>query len=334
MAAVKTPPLELPALGLGLAGFAQAQQDILTEALAHFNSGMRWHVTKLSHADAWCANGSGVSLLEDGSLQIASGAGGTRPLRLDLDQADRPIAFSLPLATGLKTVVTFDPKSQAGIKKVLDRFEGWLRPMTVQFCLASHIAQENLDINTGVYHVSVQGRLLAVVGRGGAGVLPIANPADLVQAVWARRPGFADDIPRHFLRIGFPQLMWQYAMRTTRDVLPVRFRTGLIYWRAPPQLPHRLLNDSHLILARELAHAPVTFRDLGPRTGLSDAQLARNLGALYVVGAITTDRRRAASHSTGAEKARGKQIAAGTSPGEGASTMDSTAPAPFHPDGL
>ncbi|HMA08497.1 MAG TPA: hypothetical protein VKP68_11565, partial [Ramlibacter sp.] len=245
----------------------------------------------------------------------------------------------------LLDVTTFHLNSPASIQAMLDRFGGWLRPMAVQLSLASYIAEHNLDLNTGVFHVIVKGRLQAVVSRNGVGVLPIADPAEVIDANWAHRPPFADEIPRHFLRIGFPQLMWQYAMRTNRDVLPARFRTGLIYWRAPPQLPNRLLADTHLIMARELSHAPATFRDLSERTRLPDAQLARCLGALYVVGAITTDRRRASSsaHSdAGAEReyalASLRESFASTSSStrdpldEGPGFLaDATAPAPFNP---
>src|SRR5665647_2515753 len=90
--------LELPVLRLGIVGFAPAQHALLEAALANVDSGMSWQVTRLSQADAWCADGSCVEMLPDGSLQIGSTAGGARPIRLNLDQADRPIAFSLPLA--------------------------------------------------------------------------------------------------------------------------------------------------------------------------------------------------------------------------------------------
>ena len=340
-------PLELPVLRLGLVGFAPAQHALLQSALANVDSGMSWQIAKLSHADAWCANGSCTEVLPDGSLQIGSTAGGARPVRLNLDESDRPIAFSLPLASKqLRDVTTFHLTSPASIRAILDRFDGWLRPMAVQLCLASYIAEHNLDLNTGVFHVIAKGRLQAVVSRNGVGVLPIADPGEVIDASWAHRPPFADEIPRHFLRIGFAQLMWQYAMRTDRDVLPARFRTGLIYWRAPPQLPNRLLGDTHLIMARELSQAPSTFRELGERTQLPDAQLARCLGALYVVGAITTDRRRASSAAQPQAGTHNESVLASLRESFASTSSslrgdlderpgffaDATAPAPFNPN--
>ncbi len=332
--------LELPVFRLGLVGFAPAQHALLESTLGHVDSDMGWQLAKLSHADAWCANGSVLEVLPDGSLQIGSTAG-ARPVRLNLGDSERPIAFSLPLATRqLKDVATFHLNSPASVKGMLDCFGGRLRPMAVQLCLAAYIAEHNLDFNESVFHVTAKGRLQAVISRSGVGVLPIADPAEVVSASWAHRPPFANEIPRHFQRIGLPQLMWQYVMRTSRDILPPRFRTGLIYWRAPPQLPHRLLADAHLIVARELSRSPATLRDLGEHTRLTEAQLARCLAAFYVAGSITTDRRR----SAGARAERNSTMAslresfmstcaslsgdADQAPGF---VADVTAPAPFIP---
>jgi hypothetical protein len=87
--------------------------------------------------------------------------------------------------------------------------------------------------------------------------------------------------------------MWQYALRTARDVLPRRYRTDVLYFRRPPRLPQRQLRDSHLLLLRELAFAPGNFADLQQRTGLAGAQMAQDLAALYLVGAITSNPKRA-----------------------------------------
>ena len=335
-------------LRLAIVGFTPAQHGLLEAALANLDSGMCWQEANLSQADAWCVNGSCTEMLADGSLQIRPPTGADRPVRLNLEQTERPTAFSLPLASKqLRDVATFHLNSPASIKAMLDRFDGWLRPMAVELCLASYIAEHNLDLNSAVFHVTAKGRLQAVVSRSGVGVLPIADPAEVADADWARRPPFADEIPRHFLRIGFPQLMWQYAMRTTRDVLPARFRTGLVYWRAPPQLPNRLLTDTHLLMARELSQAPATFRELEQSTQLPDAQLARCLAAFYVVGAVTTDRRRASTApGHAAAEARNESALASlresfastnaslrgdlnASPGF---VADATAPAPFSPN--
>jgi hypothetical protein len=54
------------------------------------------------------------------------------------------------------------------------------------------------------------------------------------------------------------------------------------------------MKDAHLLLMRELLAQPgLNFEGLQANTGLGEAALARCLSALYVVGAITSNPRRA-----------------------------------------
>lgn len=287
------PTVEFPVLRLGLLGFSPAQAAILETALVVLRTRLRWRLVALDEADAVCVNGSRVAPLPDGSLQVAPSAPGAPPMRFDPAHSDRPMSFTLPLAPGVGADSTFDMASPASTRAMLEKFEGWLRPVAIQFCLASRIVQERLDVSS-VYHVSVDGRLVAVVSRrSGVGVLPIADPFHLVNALWARRPGPADEIPGHFVQVGLGQVLWQYAMRTTRNLLPTYFRSGPIYWCRAPQLPQRLFDDSHLKIVRELVQAPTTFAELGRRTGLTEAVLSRDLAGLRIVGAVTHDRKQA-----------------------------------------
>ena len=294
MASDKLPSAELPILRLALLGFSPAQQAIVETALVVMRTRLRWRLARLTDADAVCVNGSSVTPLADGSLQIRASVPGTAPLRIDPTHSERPMAFSLPLAQGVQAGSTFDLASPATTRAMLEKFEGWLRPVSVQFCLASRIVQSRMDLSGTVYHVTVDGRLVAVVSRrSGVGVLPIADPFHLDNALWAKRPGPADEIPGHFVQVGLSQVLWQYAMRTQRNLLPTYFRSGPLYWCRSPQLPQRLFRDSHLLIVRELAQGPVAFADLGRRTGLPETVLSRDLAGLRIVGAVTHDRKQA-----------------------------------------
>jgi hypothetical protein len=89
--------------------------------------------------------------------------------------------------------------------------------------------------------------------------------------------------------------MWRYALRTTADLLPPRYRPGRIYFRRPPKLAPRLLGDVHLAIMRELARGHASFDELQQRTGLAAQALGHALGALFLTGAITTSADRAGS---------------------------------------
>jgi hypothetical protein len=298
---IRPPPppiVDRPVLRLGLAGFNNAEQAHLKAALvsraARYQ--MNWELSSLGDADAWCVNGAHVQGLPDGTLRVTPGLPSGRSIRINPAEIDWPVAFSTPLdVPGFQPAYAFEPQVPASVGSVLTQLEGWLRPLMVQFHLAAHIVEQDLDLRSAVFHVTVNGKLYAIVSRRvGIGVWPIADPAEMPHAIWSHRPGMADTIPSHFIRTDFSQLMWQFATRTSRDCLPSHYRTRRLYLRRAPRLPMRLVNDACLLLVSELGNAPGTMSELAQRSGMPEPQLARHLGALYMVGSITADPKRAA----------------------------------------
>jgi hypothetical protein len=72
-------------------------------------------------------------------------------------------------------------------------------------------------------------------------------------------------------------------------VLPSRYREQRIYLRRVPRLPAHWFDEVHLMLMRELMTRPATLAVLQERSGCSEPDLLRHLGALYHGGALTTD---------------------------------------------
>lgn len=284
-----------PVLRLGLAGFSSVEEEAIRTAVRAPVPVLDWEVVPLADADAWCVNGARAQPLGDGTVRIAPGLPSSRSIRVDPKAIDCPVVFAgLPASPGFRPQCVFDPEQPASISAMLRWLEGRLRPTVVQFHVARHIAEADLDLRGCSWHVSLEGRLCAVVNqRSGIGVWALADPAGLPAARWSRRPESANAIPAHFVTTDFSQLMWQYATRTARDCLPPHYRTLPLFLRRPPRLPARTLDDTSLLLVRELGHVPQNFAELRERTGLAEAALARQLGALYMVGAITADPRRA-----------------------------------------
>jgi hypothetical protein len=287
---------ELPVLRLGLAGFSREEEAQLCVELAWraTEKQMVWQVGSLRDADAWCVNGSRLRRLGDGTWRIVPAHPTEHPVRINPDQVDWPVAFSMPAGPpDFDPAYRFELDSSESIQALLEQLEGWLRPVMIQFSLASHIIHENVDLNAGVYHVTVHGKLYAVVSRrNGIGVWPIANPVHLAQAVWNRRPEAADAVPTSFVGAPLAEAMWQYATRTTRDCLPAHYRRKRLFLLRPPPLPAGLLSDRCLLLVRELSRSPGTFGELIQRTGTPGADLARQIAALYVVGSVTANPKR------------------------------------------
>jgi hypothetical protein len=291
--------LELPLLRIGVAGFSLEQQEALGRLLMTASpGGLHWEFSKFGDADALWLNGGRTQILSSTTLRVASGVPSGRSVQINLPDVDKPVVFARPLPRNLQPELVFDLDDPRSVGAVLGRLEAWLRPLIAQFCLASQVLEQEGALGSGVYHVSDgAGRLIAEVDlRGEAAVLNAAAPVDFENAMWTAQPrGMV--LPETFSRTSLSMLMWQYALRTARDVLPPRYRTARLYFRRPPRLPQRVLRDSHLLLLRELALAPGTFAELQQRTGLVGAPLAHDLAALYLVGAITSNIKRASQAS-------------------------------------
>lgn len=286
--------LELPVLRLGLAGFSAEQQQLAEAALHGGGEATVWEIVELEAADAIWVNGERTQSLGGARIRIASGAPQGRSLQLNLQELDRPVAFARPVPAGVQATHSFDLTSARSMGEVLQKVEAWLAPLTAQFCLAAHIVEHQSALVSGKYELRLNGQLLALVDmQGEAAVLATAGAADFESAAWRRRTA-AMEVPEHFARASLGQLMWQYAVRTQRDALPKHYRTGPLYFRRAPRLPQRLLKDSQLLVMRELLLAPATFVELQQRCGLDEARLARDLTALYFVGSITSNPKRAA----------------------------------------
>ena len=289
--------IEVPVLRLGLAGYTEAQQKTAADAVrAAASARCAWELAPFAEADAWWLEGSRTMLMPNQHLRVQPGMPSSRSVQLALADVDRPVAFSLPLtAPGFNPAVTFQLDERAEATRVLQQFAGWMKPTVAQFALAASIGDHQPTLGAGSWEVLRGGDLLAVVDlKHGAGVLPGATSVDFAEASWCIRSHGDVIIPTEFSRVSVSQLMWQYAQRSGRDLLPPHYRAQPLYFRRPPRLAQRFQRDSHLLVMRELMAQPgLTFADLQQCTGMNETALARCLSALYVVGSITSNPRRA-----------------------------------------
>jgi hypothetical protein len=289
--------IEVPLLRLGLAGFTDAQQKQAAEAAAAAGSQRaRWELGAFSDADAWWLEGSRTVLMSNQHLRVQPAVPSGRSVQLALADVDRPVGFSLPVtAPGFKPAVTFPLGDREGGVRVLHQFAEWMTTMLSQFALASSIADNQPSLGSGSWEVLRGSELLAVVDlKLGSGVKPGVTSQDFAEAGWCIRDRGAVSIPAQYPRASVSLLMWQYAQRTERDLLPPHYREQPLYFRRPPRLPQRQLKDAHLLIVRELAANPgMNFNGLQQATGFGAEPLTRVLSALYVVGSITSNPKRA-----------------------------------------
>ena len=278
-------------LRLGLLGFSEPACLRLRDWASQPREGWPlWSCCDPHLADAWMINGHAVEVRDRDAVVIRHPLRSDNRYQLNRAEVDRPLAFAAPLPDGFASVEFFDADDEASVRLRLQRFEAWLRPLRSQFALGAEVLHR-VGRFSGVVHVRREGRLLAVVdfARWYAGLLVPARPVDIATAEWSPVQNDVDNMPASFMRLPLHRVMWTYAVRTSRDVLPERYRRKPIYLRRVPQVPARWFGAEHLTIMRELLVQPSDFDDLRDRTGLGTVDLARHLSVLYHAGGLTTD---------------------------------------------
>lgn len=284
--------MEQPVLQLGLLGFADEDAARLRLWIAQTQPGWPvWRDGDPHRADAWMIRGGAIDVLGRDGVLIHHPHGSGERLVLNRVEVDRPLAFATPLPEGFASGEFFDPTQEQDVRLRLQRFEAWLRPLRSQFALGARLVEQLRQETKGVVHVQHDGRLLAVIDldRWLAGLFIPARPVDIDMAEWVRRPQRAADIPAAFMRLPLQRVLWTYAVRTARDLLPQRYRDQIIHLRRVPHLPARWFDDLHLQLMRELTTEPARLSTLVTRTGQPEAVVAHRVAALYYAGGVTTD---------------------------------------------
>ena len=305
--------LELPVLKLGLAGFSPEQEEAIAAAVTGSRT-VHWQVGPMTGADAWFINGLCTQSLGGGRIRIASRHFAGRSVQVQLPDACRPVAFAQPLPPTLDAMCTFDVDDRQSILEVMRMFEVVLAPTAAQFWLAAQIVDQQEVLGSGVFELRAKGNLIAVVDmRGEACVLPSVRPANFDVGVWTRIDRDAMSVPPNFVRASLAELMWRYVSRSTRPLLPERYRQGPIFFRRAPRLDPLLVEEEHLLVMRELAIQALSYDELKANLELGDEELERALAALYYVGSVTANRLRAGSTTVAADLGRRSQAARTTS---------------------
>jgi hypothetical protein len=320
--------MHLPRLRMALVGFPD---PALPQALLRARTNPGWEPASLDDADALWVAGPSVRLEADSLMRVWNGD--EQPaVVLHLNTLERPITVVQPVADErLRDVDQVDLHAPASVDQSFRRTEQALRAVQLQLVMAQLIATRLLSLTAHTYHLTLNGKLVAVVSvPGRIGIELSTSPADLAQAEWLARPAFANDVPKWFLPTSFAECLWLYVSRNRADLLPRRYRSAPLYFRCVPRVPQRLVKNRHYAVLAELASGRKTFRALQDAIGLSDDELEAVLTVLYFAGSVTCNPDRAArsaapaTHdSVTASELRNSMFPAGPS------TPDATMPAPL-----
>ncbi len=311
--------MEQPILRLGLIGFTDSVSAQISDWLLNEpRNWPRWCFSNFDHADAWIINGSSIHGFTNDELLLKTNHPTREWLHLNPAKMTRPVAFAGRLPSALEIADRVDFSSHTSIRQQLRNFEAWLRPLRAQFTLGADVLEREAELGSGIYHVNLQGHLLAVIDtvKSRMGLAPTARPVDLTQATWDRRPMSADLIPDNFIKMSLGKLKLIYATRTQSDILPPSLRTETLYPRRE-LLQSSWMEEEHWLLLQALHSKASSFEALMERTGMPANMLAHYLAPLHFAKLVTTKAQSALkdkTHTSGSESVPASAFGADSAP--------------------
>lgn len=309
--------MQQPRFNLGLLGFSKAQRQWVENYLApqpappsqrgHADgaelSEPLWQIADFQEANALLINTQHARL--DGQQMVRFGADASEPDAgvLGVNPADLSIPYALTgkITPAIASAVADNTpqvtlQDDASLLKALQYCAASLRTLRTLYALALHLLERREELDEGhTYHLSRSGVLDAIVDVPGQRVMvrPGLRPFELADAVWEPRPASANSLPPGFAVWLMEELAWVYALHRTHVALPERYLREPIYLRRTPRVRAAMFYPRHLQLLELLGQQPCDYDRLHQAFPFRTAQLKRDLYALYLCRAITTNLRRA-----------------------------------------
>jgi hypothetical protein len=335
--------MEHPRLNLGMIGFTAAQRKTLTSmlltnqrksngvsALAHHPV---WQLVDYRESDALVLNAAHSKTGPDKILRFHSDPDHPSPVGVTLSELSVPFAMAhidsldagLSQANELHVVDIEDYRS---VLQALQYFEATLRPLRTLYALAKQLMTRGADLDDRhVYHLSMRPNAMEVLldlPQRRVWVREATRPIDLDYCNWQQRPASANDVSEDFAPWTMEELAWIYARHCKQFHLPERYMDHLIYARSRLRVRASLLYPRHLELLEQISRKPWFCHELAETPSINRYQLERDLYALYLCRAITTDPRKVRS-------AENPRFQSSTLPFEHSSSLQPNSQAPAQP---
>lgn len=291
--------METPVFRLGLVGFSEREEQQIRDGAAAYPQA-DWRCGRAEGADAWLIKGARIARIHDNRLRVIASDGTSTGAAFLLDIGSRPVAIATPAPQQVTQLVPlfFDPAQDGGLAQGLSALDAALLKQRRRYWTASHLVEHNATVGKALFELRAGAAVLAIADmKGTVFISPHATEQEFDCAVWNHRARKTVEAPPDFEQQSLAELLWAYATRTQRDLLPARYRDSSIYLRRPPRVPQESVGDVHLRIIRELAVDAASMTNLVERIGVDDKTLARSLAALYLVGSVTTNPERAWSAS-------------------------------------
>lgn len=310
--------MQHPRLNLGIIGFTPQQQALIAvqlglnsaqpvsqDAHSQFDETRHpvWQITHFSEANALLLNAQAMASGNKYEVRFHTDTAhsdivGLRPSELALPcavvgQLDPAVLAQMP--AGTPHTVLSDPRSMT---RTLQYFEASLRPLRTLYALALQLSERQGELdNKHTFHLEHQSVLQAIVDvpRQRVMVREGLRPFDVDDAAWLNRPAGANNQPAGFMLWMVEELMWILAMHGSALPLPERYFVRPVHLRRMPRVRSSLLVPRHAALLKLLSQQAWLWLDLaaalGAQTEVQKKQLQRDMYALYICRAITTNAR-------------------------------------------
>jgi hypothetical protein len=291
--------METPVFRLGLVGFNEREEQLLRAGAAAYRQ-VDWRCGRAEGADAWVIKGARIARIQDNRLRVVASEGTNTGSAFLLDVGSRPVAIATPAPQQVAQLAPlfFDPAQDAALAGALATLDAQLDRLRRQYWAAALLVEHNATVGKALYELRTFDQVLAVADmKGTVHIAPGATSDQFDHAVWRHRARKSVEALADFERHPLAELLWSYATRTRRDLLPARYKDQSIHLRRPPRVPAERVGDVHLRIVRELAVGPASMAGLAEKIGVDDKTLERSMAALYLVGSVTTNPERAWSTS-------------------------------------
>jgi len=165
-------------------------------------------------------------------------------------------------------------------------------PLEADARLGRLLWKENAKLKEGqCFHVLTPASQLMAVIKPATGVAYLKDPMpldDLKGWQLLRRPAAAFNAPPGYRRTTVTAVLWRFALFGTEGnrVLPPRYRHLPLSLRQLPTVERDLVPVRQVKLMQFISRSPCTFAELQILTHLSEEQLSRDLGALYLARSL------------------------------------------------
>jgi hypothetical protein len=302
-----------PWLNLGLLGFTDEQREQVQTFLALNEAGAQgfasyedegpllthpiWRISDFREANALLINTQNAHIDSENGLRFQ-----VDPLRPNVVGV-RPSDLAIPYAvcgalakkiqdSTINQIPTMVLDDQRSMVRVLQYFEAQLRPLRAVYALAHELMERRQELDKKhTYHLMREGTLDAIVDVPQSRVMlrDGLRPVDLDAAAWQSRPASANALPHGFALWMLEEVVWMHALHCHTFILPSRYYNKPLYLRRLPRVRASMVYPRHVALLEVMTVQAHTYDDLIQLFPDQDALLQRDLYALYICRAITTD---------------------------------------------